>query len=81
MLRFMAYCNASKDQEVALTLAMAYLAYWVTGSPCKGSGEGTAACVVGVGGRGRGGRGRGGVMGSPCKGLGEGGWGGRGEQM
>ena len=39
LLRFMAYLNASKDQEVALTLAMAYLAYWVTGSPCKGSGE------------------------------------------
>jgi hypothetical protein len=34
------YMGASHDQEVALTLGMAYLAYWVTGIPCKGSGEG-----------------------------------------
>jgi uncharacterized membrane protein (DUF4010 family) len=32
------YMGASHDQEVALTLGMAYLAYWVTGIPCKGSG-------------------------------------------
>jgi hypothetical protein len=28
----------SHDQEVALTLGMAYLAYWVAAIPCKGSG-------------------------------------------
>lgn len=38
-LRFMRYLGASHDQEVALTLGMAYLAYWITGQPCKGSGE------------------------------------------
>jgi hypothetical protein len=37
------YMGASHDQEVALTLGMAYLAYWVTGIPCKGSGG--WACV------------------------------------
>lgn len=30
-------------QEVALTLAMAYLAYWVTAIPAKGSGK--APCL------------------------------------
>lgn len=38
ILRYMRYLGASHDQEVALTLGMAYLAYWVTGQPCKGSG-------------------------------------------
>jgi hypothetical protein len=37
-LRFMRYMGAGHDQEVALTLGMAYLAYWVTAIPCKGSG-------------------------------------------
>lgn len=38
-LRFMRYLGASHDQEVALTLGVAYLAYWITAQPCKGSGE------------------------------------------
>jgi hypothetical protein len=38
-LRFMRYMGAGHDQEVALTLGMAYLAYWITAIPCKGSGE------------------------------------------
>lgn len=33
------YMGAGHDQEVALTVGMAYLAYWVTGQPCKGSGK------------------------------------------
>lgn len=39
LLRFMRYLGAGHDQEVALTLGMAYLAYWVTAIPCKGSGR------------------------------------------
>jgi hypothetical protein len=38
------YAGANHDQEVALTLGMAYLAYWVTGVPCKGSG--VCACAM-----------------------------------
>eukprot|EP00879_Flechtneria_rotunda_P004544 GHRR01004799.1.p1 GENE.GHRR01004799.1~~GHRR01004799.1.p1 ORF type:complete len:1688 (+),score=648.93 GHRR01004799.1:153-5216(+) len=46
-LRFMRYMGAGHDQEVALTLGMAYLAYWVTGVPCKGSGV-VAVAVMGL---------------------------------
>lgn len=38
LLRYMRYMGAGHDQEVALTLGMAYLAYWITAMPCKGSG-------------------------------------------
>lgn len=39
--------GAGRDQEVALTLAMAYLAYWVTASPGRGSGV-VAVAVMGL---------------------------------
>jgi hypothetical protein len=38
LLRLMRHLGAGHDSEVALTLGMAYLAYWITGIPCKGSG-------------------------------------------
>eukprot|EP00878_Enallax_costatus_P002544 GHUV01002726.1.p1 GENE.GHUV01002726.1~~GHUV01002726.1.p1 ORF type:complete len:958 (+),score=224.31 GHUV01002726.1:205-3078(+) len=47
LLRYMRYLGASHDQEVALTLGMAYLAYWVTAQPCKGSGV-VAVAVMGL---------------------------------
>jgi len=47
MLRVMRRFGAGRDQEVALTLAMAYLAYWVTSSPCQGSGV-VAVAVMGL---------------------------------
>lgn len=47
LLRLMRQVGAGRDQEVALTLAMAYLCYWVTGSPCKGSGV-VAVAVMGL---------------------------------
>ncbi|KAI8472713.1 MAG: Sodium/hydrogen exchanger family-domain-containing protein [Monoraphidium minutum] len=47
MLRVMRRFGAGNDQEVALTLAMAYLAYWITASPCKGSGV-VAVAVMGL---------------------------------
>ena len=40
MLRFMRRVNASKDQEVALTVGMAYLAYYLTGLPSLAGGSG-----------------------------------------
>eukprot|EP00882_Tetradesmus_deserticola_P021824 GHRQ01023626.1.p1 GENE.GHRQ01023626.1~~GHRQ01023626.1.p1 ORF type:complete len:386 (+),score=167.11 GHRQ01023626.1:523-1680(+) len=46
-LRFMRYMGAGHDQEVALTLGMAYLAYWITAMPCKGSGV-VAVAVMGL---------------------------------
>lgn len=42
------YMGATHDQEVALTLGMAYLAYWITGIPCKGSGEATCSKALSV---------------------------------
>jgi NhaP-type Na+/H+ or K+/H+ antiporter len=47
ILRLMRRWGAGRDQEVALTLAMAYLAYWVTASPCKGSGV-VAVAIMGL---------------------------------
>ena len=47
MLRVMRRFGVGRDQEVALTLAMAYLAYWVTASPGKGSGV-VAVAVMGL---------------------------------
>ncbi|KAF8065728.1 NHX8 [Scenedesmus sp. PABB004] len=46
-LRFMRHMGAGHDQEVALTLGMAYLAYWITAVPCKGSGV-VAVAVLGL---------------------------------
>lgn len=47
LLRLMRRFGAGRDQEVALTLAMAYLAYWVTASPGRGSGV-VAVAVMGL---------------------------------
>lgn len=47
LLRVMRRFGAGRDQEVALTLAMAYLCYWVTASPCRGSGV-VAVAVMGL---------------------------------
>ena len=47
LLRLMRRIGATKDQEVALTLANAYLAYWVTSAPAGGSGV-VAVAVMGL---------------------------------
>ena len=39
ILRFMRYMNASIDQQVGLTLALAYLSYYTANSPARVSGD------------------------------------------
>lgn len=39
ILRFMRYMNATIDQQVSLTLAFAYLSYYVANSPARVSGN------------------------------------------
>ena len=51
MLRFMRYMNASIDQQVGLTLALAYLSYYVANSPAAVSGKlpSSQSCLCSIG--------------------------------